>query len=254
MQHVIASPIYPDLAGKTVLITGGANGIGAAMVRRFHEQKSRVFFCDVDRSAGSGLVDELSGGVVFKAVDLREEAEVENWIAGIVPQRGPIHVLVNNAACDPRIALEKTTARQWDDLFARNLRALFFTCRSAARMIPKGGSIINFSSITFHIAPAEMTAYVATKAGILGFTRSLARELGPRGIRANAISPGWIMTDRQKLEFVTPAVKRMLKKAQCIPDFIQPDEIAKLALFLASDSSSAITGQEILADRGWQHS
>ena len=120
--------------------------------------------------------------------------------------------------------------------------------------MPKGASIINFSSITFHVSPKEMTAYVATKAGIQGFTRALARELGPRGIRVNTISPGWIMTPRQLEQFVTPSVKRMIKSVQCIPDLIQPKEIASVALFLASTASSAMTGQELLADRGWAHS
>ena len=99
-----------------------------------------------------------------------------------------------------------------------------------------------------------MTAYVSTKAGIIGFTRSLARELGPRRIRVNVISPGWIMTDRQLKQFVTPAVKRLIRSSQCIPDLIQPRDIAEVALFLASDASTALTGQEILADRGWAFS
>ena len=99
-----------------------------------------------------------------------------------------------------------------------------------------------------------MTAYVSTKAGIIGFTRALARELGPRRIRVNVISPGWIMTERQLKQFVTPQVKRLIRRSQCVPDLIQPREIAEIALFLASDASSALTGQEILADRGWAFS
>ena len=120
--------------------------------------------------------------------------------------------------------------------------------------MPKGGSIINFSSITFHIGATPMTAYVATKGGIMGLTRSLARELGPRGIRVNTLSPGWVMTERQKSEFVTPAVRRMLRQCQCVPELIQPEEIAQVALFLASEASRVLTGQEILADRGWAYS
>ena len=117
-----------------------------------------------------------------------------------------------------------------------------------------GASIINFASIVFHEGPAALTAYTASKGGVLGFTRSLARALGPRRIRVNTLSPGWVMTERQLRMFVTPAVKRRIRTAQCVPDLLQPEEIADVALFLASDASRAITGQEILADRGWHHS
>ena len=120
--------------------------------------------------------------------------------------------------------------------------------------MPSGSAIVNFSSITFHTGPDRMSAYVATKAGIIGFTRALARELGQRRIRVNTVSPGWIMTDRQLKEYVDAKVKKMIKKVQCIPELIQPKEIAEVVLFLASDASRAITGQEILADRGWCYS
>lgn len=245
---------YPELADKNVLITGGANGIGAAMVQAFAEQQANIFFCDVDTVAGRKLQSHLGGKTAFSKVNLINETEVRRWIRNVASKRRRIDVLVNNAAFDPRIPLAKTTAKDWDDLFARNLRACFFTSREAYKWMRPGASIINFASITFHIAPSEMTAYVATKGGILGFTRALARELGPRRIRVNAISPGWIMTERQLREYITPAVKRLIHRSQCIPDRIQPAEIASIALFLASNASSAITGQEILADRGWQFS
>jgi NAD(P)-dependent dehydrogenase (short-subunit alcohol dehydrogenase family) len=245
---------FTDLGGKNVLITGGANGIGAAMVRAFHSQGARVFFCDIDQRAGRKLAHALHREVFFSQVDLLKEKEVSDWIDGVAREWKELHVLINNAAADPRIPLGKTSVDEWDRLFARNLRAYFLTCRRAVAWMSEGASIINFSSITIHLAPANMTAYVATKAGILGFTRSLARELGPKGIRVNVLSPGWIMTDRQLREFVTPAVKRLIKRSQCIPKLNQPGEIAEVALFLASTASSVITGQEILADRGWAHS
>jgi len=247
-------PNYPDLRGRVVLITGGANGIGAAMARAFHSQQAEVLFCDVDRAAGEALVRDLGQNAHFQTVDLRQEQQIKKWISMAGNHFRRIDVLINNAANDPRIALEKTSTRAWDDLFALNLRAYFLTCRDAIGWMSKGCSIINFSSVTFHNAPTDMTAYVATKAGIIGFTRSLARELGPRRIRANVISPGWTMTERQLKDYVTPAAKRLIRSAQCIPDFIQPTEISEVALFLASTASSAITGQEILADRGWDHS
>ena len=239
---------YPDLRDATVLITGGANGIGAAMVRSFHEQGARVFFCDLDRSAGVRLAKKLN--VAFNQVDLRDERAVRAWIESV----DSIDVLVNNAARDPRMPIANTAREQWDDLFASNLRALMFACKAAVRRMKAGSAIINFSSITFHTAPAGMSAYVATKAGVLGFTRSLARELGPRRIRVNAISPGWVMTKRQLRDYVTPSVDRLIRRSQCVPERIQPEEIARVALFLASEASTALTGQEVLADRGWAHS
>ncbi len=245
---------YSDLKDKAVLITGGAAGIGASMVRAFYRQGAQVFFCDVDASAGQQLTREFSGGVTFQAVDLLKEAQITRWIKAVTRQAGTISVLVNNAAADPRIPLEKTSTAEWDRLFARNLRAYFLTCRAAVPHMRAGATIVNFSSITVHLAPANMTAYVATKAGIQGFTRSLARELGPERIRVNTLSPGWVMTERQLRQFVTPATKRMIRKSQCVPDLIQPEEIANVALFLASDASRAVTGQEILVDRGWAHS
>lgn len=245
---------YPDLKDKVVLLTGGANGIGAATVREFHKQGARIFFSDADARAGARLADELGEWAVFRKVDLRRESQVRAWIQQIGKREKRVDVLVNNAARDPRITLDAMTAADWDDLFATNLRAFFFTAQNAAPFMKKqGGSIVNFSSITIHISPPDMSAYVATKGGILGFSRALARELGPHRIRVNTLSPGWIMTDRQLEQFVTTAVKRKLRTAQCSPDLLRPEEIANVALFLASDASSAITGQEILADRGWAH-
>jgi NAD(P)-dependent dehydrogenase (short-subunit alcohol dehydrogenase family) len=153
------------------------------------------------------------------------------------------------------MALDTMSAKDWDDLFATNLRACFLMARETTPHMTDGaGAIINLASITFHLGPSPMSAYVATKGGVLGFTRALARELGPRGIRVNTLSPGWVMTERQLKQFVTPAVKRTIRKSQCVPELLQPKDMAEVVLFLASDASRAITGQEILADRGWTHS
>lgn len=195
-----------------------------------------------------------SMAATFHAVDLLKETQIKRWIKAVTRQTRTISVLVNNAAADPRIALDKTSTADWDRLFARNLRAYFLTCRTAVPHMPPGAAIVNFSSITFHTGASNMSAYVATKAGIQGLTRALARELGPRGIRVNTLSPGWVMTERQLRQFITPATKRLIRKSQCVPDLIQPAEIAEVSLFLASEASSAVTGQEILADRGWAHS
>jgi len=246
--------ILSELKDRNVLVTGGANGIGSAIVRAFHRQGSRVFFCDVDARAGARLTRELGERAAFRKVDLTREREVVEWIGGIGRRHKKIHALINNAARDTRIELERCSTRDWDSLFATNLRAYFLTSREAVKWMRAGASIVNFSSITFHAGMPNLSAYVATKAGALGFTRSLARELGPRRIRVNTVTPGWVMTERQLREFITPAIRKFLFRAQCIPDLIQPEEIAEIVLFLAGDASRAMTGQELLVDRGWHHS
>jgi NAD(P)-dependent dehydrogenase (short-subunit alcohol dehydrogenase family) len=245
---------FPDFQHRDVLVTGGANGIGAATVQAFHAQGARVFFCDIDAKAGKALSERLGERALFQKVDLLREAEIRRWIDSIGAHESTIRVLVNNAAADPRMALEAISVEKWDALFACNLRSYFVTAREAAKWMAESSSIINLASITFHIGPAQMSAYVATKGGVLGFTRALARELGPRRIRVNAVSPGCVMTERQLREHITPALKKQIRKAQCIPDLIQPEEIACVIVFLASNAASAITGQEILADRGWAYS
>jgi NAD(P)-dependent dehydrogenase (short-subunit alcohol dehydrogenase family) len=245
---------YGDLKNKVVLLTGGANGIGAATVREFHEQGARVYFCDRDRTAGEKLEHELSTAK-FTALDLTREREILRWIGAVEKAEKKVHVLVNNAAIDSRIPLEEQTIDKVDQLFAINLRPFFITVRACAPLMPPGQSaIINLSSITFHLGMDQLSAYVATKAAIIGLTRSLARELGPRGIRVNTVTPGWIMTERQLREFVTPAIKKLILKSQCVPELLQPVDIAQVILFLASDASRALTGQELLSDRGWTHS
>lgn len=237
-----------------MLLTGGANGIGAATVRAFAEQGARVYFCDRDSAAGRSLAAELPG-TVFTEVDLQRESQIVRWIKAVLKTESAIHVVVNNAAIDPRIPLAELTAEKIDSLYQINLRPFFLTVRESASSMPRGkSSIVNLSSITFHTGPKDMSAYVATKAAIIGFSRALARELGPKGIRVNTVSPGWIMTERQLREYVTAQTKKLIKSSQCVPELLQPRDIAEVILFLASDASSAIAGQEILADRGWAHS
>jgi NAD(P)-dependent dehydrogenase (short-subunit alcohol dehydrogenase family) len=249
--------MYPDLNNKTILITGGANGIGEAMVRAFTAQNARVHFCDIDEKGGAALQTDLPGNATFSKVDLTDTGAIKSWINSTTASGDtPVHTLINNAARDPRISLEEMTPTQWDDLIALNLRAYFFTAQAAVPHMPVDGtgSIINFSSITAHIAPPDVPAYVATKSGIIGLTRSLARSLGAeKHIRVNTISPGWIMTERQCKEFVTREVADEILGLQAIPKLLQPDDIADVALFLASSASRALTGQELIADRGWAH-
>jgi D-xylose 1-dehydrogenase len=245
---------FPELEDKTVVITGGANGIGAATVRLFHEQGARVFFCDKDQSRGTALAQELGERISFQPVDLADEQQITSWVGVIRNATKHIDVLVNNAAWDPRIPFVETTTQQWDELFAINTRACFLMARECVPAMNRGGSIINLTSIVLYNSPKNLVAYVATKGAVLGFTRCLARELGERRIRVNCVSPGWVWTERQIRDHLDASAQRLIHEHQCIPDHIQPEEIARVILFLASDLSAAITGQEILADRGWAHS
>lgn len=245
---------FPELKDQMVIITGGANGIGSAIVRAFHAQGAEIHFCDIDESAGNALVQELGDRVRYRKLDLTKEGQIRRWFQEIRRTKTPLRALINNAARDPRQPLAEISAKDWDALQALNLRAYFLMCRESSPLMTTSSAIVNLASITFHQGPSPMTGYVASKGGVIGFTRALARELGPRRIRVNTLSPGWVMTERQLKDFVRPATKKLIRKAQCIPDLLQPEEIADVAVFLSSNASRAITGQEILTDRGWYHS
>jgi prepilin-type processing-associated H-X9-DG protein len=248
-------PSYPELAEKAIVVTGGANGIGNAMVRKFHGEGANVFFCDIDAAAGKDLQNELGERAAFAKVDLAREKSIVRWIERIAAKTEVVHCLINNAAIDDRVEFDKTTVAFWDKVFATNIRSAFIASREAARHMDAGSSIVNLSSVTFHHGPERLVPYVTTKGGMIGFTRSLGRELGPRRIRVNTLSPGWVMTERQLKSHATPKNrKRLLQEWQSLPDLLQPEEIADVALFLASAGAAAITGQEILVDRGWMHS
>ena len=252
--HHAAMAQFSEFKSQAVVITGGANGIGAATVREFHQQGARIFFCDQDAAGGAALAQELGSTVSFREVNLSREEEIVAWVRDIKREMPAIRALVNNAARDTRIPFLETTAQQWDDLFALNVRAYFLMARECAPAMKAGSSIVNLSSVVFYNTPPNLVAYVATKGGVLGFTRCLAREIGPRGIRVNCVSPGWVFTERQIRDHLSEENIRIVHERQCVPDHIQPAEIARVILFLASDLSAAVTGQEILADRGWAHS
>lgn len=244
---------YPDLNHENVLVTGGANGIGKAIVQAFAAQGAHLWFCDVDTKAGRALERELGSSAQFTAVDLTREAAIQRWVRAVGKQASTLRAVINNAARDPRIELEKTSSKDWDDLFALNLRAYFLVAREAAPLLSIGASVVNIASITFNLGPANMAAYVSTKGGVVGLTRALARALGPRRIRVNALSPGWVMTERQLRMYVDQKTKAMIRKSQCIPELLEAADIANVVLFLASSASAAVTGQHIMADRGWTY-
>jgi len=248
--------IYPDLSGKVVLVTGGATGIGEAIVRAFAGQGARVGFIDVDADAGAALQTELRAAghaVDFAALDLRDVVALQVGIGRLRDALGPIAVLVNNAAHDERHPAASVTPDYFDDRIAVNLRHQFFASQAVLPDMAAagGGAIICMSSISWMAGFGGMPIYTASKSAVIGMVRSLARDFGPDNIRVNAITPGWIITKRQLELWLTPQADAERQARQAIKRRIYPDDIAKLVLFLASDDASAITGQNYVADGGW---
>jgi len=244
---------YPSLKGKTVFITGGAMGIGESFVEEFSKQGAKVAFVDIAKEAGEKLKARLSGEVWFKPCDVTDIPALQNAIAEAAVAFGPITVLINNAAHDERHAWDKMTPDYWDERIAVNIKHQFFAAQAIAPMMQKagGGSIINLGSTSWKIGLGGMAAYTASKSGVTGLTRSLARDLGPDNIRVNTISPGWIMTERQLRLWVTPEGEKEIMKNQCLKRKLHPVDVARVALFLASDESSACTNQDFTVDGGW---
>ena len=248
---------YAGLAGRVVLITGGASGIGAAFVRAFANQQARVAFLDIDAAAGEALVREVaaaSGSApLFVACDLLDIDALRDAMAQVRVTLGDAAVLVNNAANDQRQVLSEVTPEQFDWMIGVNLRHVFFAAQAVVPQMQArgGGSIINMSSIAWMRGAPALPAYAAAKAAIVGFTNSLARLVGPDRIRVNAIAPGMVITERQR-QLWYPDEQKIdeLRSRQAIPDAVTPDDIASLALFLASDESQRITRQCFQVDGG----
>lgn len=244
---------YASLECRSVFVSGGGSGIGAAVVRAFAGQGAAVAFADRDAASSRALVAELGGGALFLPCDVTDVAALEAAIAAAAAAHGPVTVLVNNAAHDERHTVEETTPALFDARIAVNLKHQYFAARAVIPMMRAAGrgAIVNLGSISWRVASADLSVYVTAKAGIEGLTRGLARDLGADGIRVNCIAPGWIMTERQKRLWVSPEGLAKLMRDQCLPRELEPVEIAKVALFLASDEASAMTGQTVIVDGGW---
>ncbi len=248
---------YPSLRDLVVLITGGASGIGAAMVEQFAIHESRVAFLDIDDDSAAKLVERLSSGVtnapVFLHCDLTDIASLRSAVQQIESDRGPIRVLVNNAANDDRHKFSEITPAYWEERMNVNLRHQFFATQAVVPGMSRagGGSIINMSSIAWMIPSTGLPAYVTAKAGIVGMTRTLARELGKSNIRVNCVSPGAVMTERQQRLWISPKYLAEIMERQCLKCELMPEDVARLVLFLASADSAAITGQNFVIDGGW---
>lgn len=249
--------VYSSLADRVVLITGGASGIGAAFVRAFAAQKARVAFLDIDAEAGEALVREVTDrygtAPLFLPCDLLDIEALRAAIARVHGALGDAAVLVNNAANDQRHVLADVTPQDFDWTMGVNLKHVFFAAQAVVPQMRArgGGSIINMSSIAWIRGAPALPTYAAAKAAIVGFTNSLARIVGPDRIRVNAIAPGMVITERQrKLWFQDERQITEMRARQSVPDAITPEDIARLALFLASDESQRITRQCIQVDGG----
>ncbi len=248
--------IYPDLADKVVLVTGGAAGIGEFIVRAFAAQKAVVAFVDIQKERGEKLAAELtaqSQRAHFAPVDVTDTAALQKAIGDFAAKLGPIGVLINNAAHDERHATDTVTSEYWDDRIAVNLKHQFFAAQAVlpGMKAAGGGAIVNFGSTSWMIGQGGMAVYTAAKSAVLGLTRSLARDYGQFNIRVNTVAPGWIMTERQIEKWLTPEGEAELMKRQCLKRRLQPAELAKFTVFLASDEASACTNQNYIVDGGW---
>ena len=245
--------IYSDLKGRTVVVTGGAGGIGESIVRAFHAQGAKVGFLDIDTARGTKLEAELGEGTRFVACDLTDIPALKAAIVTVRDAFGPIDVLVNNAAHDERHATLEVTEDYWDGRMAVNLKHQFFAAQAVLPdMQATGkGAIVNLGSTSWVIGQGGMPAYTASKSAVIGLTRSLARDFGPFGIRVNAVAPGWIMTERQLALWVTPETDEYINENQCLKRRLVPDDIAKVVVFMCSDEAGAITNQHYVVDGGW---
>ena len=247
---------YPSLVGRSVFVSGGGSGIGASIVEHFAEQGAKVGFVDIDEPASRALVAKLKEAghpaPLFAKCDIRDIGAYQAAIAQMAGKLGDFTVLVNNAARDDRHTIDEVTPEFWDERIAVNLRHQYFAIQSVVPGMKKagGGSIVNFSSVSYHAMTPRLSVYQSAKAAVIGMTRGLARDLGPDRIRLNAVTPGWIMTQRQIDLWLTPEAEAGLMAAQCLKEKVYPPDIARMVLWLAADDSRLVTAQNFVVDGG----
>jgi len=248
---------YPSLKDRRVLITGGATGIGESLVRHFAGQGSRVAFLDMQDEAARTLCAQIAAEghpePIYQHCDLTELPTLQTIIADVIATLGGLDALVNNAGNDRRHTIDEVTPEFWDRTMDVNLRHQFFVTQAALSALRDSGhgSIINMSSIAWLIPSTGLPVYVTAKAAIVGLTRTMAHETGKDNIRVNCILPGAIVTEKQRQLVLTPEYSAEILSAQALKRHLIPEEVSRLALFLAADDSSAITGQSHIVDAGW---
>jgi NAD(P)-dependent dehydrogenase (short-subunit alcohol dehydrogenase family) len=247
---------YPSLRNRVVIVTGGASGIGESIVEAFVQQDAHVAFLDIQDAAAEKLIRRMtskSPNIAYYHCDLTDIAALQATVADIIARFSTVDILVNNAGNDARHSIEDVTSASWDQAIAVNLKHQFFMVQSVIPAMRKAarGSIINMSSISWIIPSTNLPVYIASKAAIVGMTRTLAHELGADNIRVNAVLPGAILTEKQKQLWFTEEYKAEILAGQALQRMILPEEVARLVLFLASDDSTAITNQSYVIDGGW---
>ena len=248
---------YYDLKNKRVFVTGGGSGIGASIVEHFCEQGSEVYFIDINEDESKKLIEDIKNKnyilPTFIKCDLLNIKELQKTIADIISNKGPIDILINNAANDTRHKIDDVTEEYWNERINVNLRHFFFTVQSVKKsMIDNGGgAIINMGSTSWMVGQGGMAAYTAAKSGVVGLSRSFARDLGEFNIRVNSVVPGWVMTQRQIDLWLNDESEKELMKRQCLKEKLMPHELAQAVLFFSSEQSSGCTNQSYVVDKGW---
>ena len=259
--------IYPSLRGKNVLITGGAEGIGAATVELFARQGSQVIILDISSSSAETLITKIASlppsphsapipTPIFHQSDVSDLPALQSLAQKILQEHKTIHILINNAASAGSLARKDTlsmTPEAWDFNMNVNLRHMFFLTQALVPAMREagGGSIVNMGSIKWRIPAVGLPAYTTVKAGIMGLTRTHSKEFGPWGIRVNSVMPGAIATERQVKEVLTDEYRAEVMAAQSFKRDLMPEEVAKVIVFLGSDEASAVTGSSYVVDGGW---
>lgn len=248
---------YPSLRGRKVFITGGGSGIGATIVESFAAQGAQVAFIDIAEGPSRALAEAVAAAghakPWWRVCDVRDVPALQAAIADAARELGDFHVLVNNVAHDERHTLESVTPEYYDDRIAINQRAALFALQSVVPGMKRlgFGSIINLGSISWQNKQGDLPCYAVAKSSVNGLTRGTAAPLGRDRIRVNTVTPGWVMTERQLALWVTPEGEREIERRQCLPDRVQPADIAAMVLFLASDDARMCSAQEFIVDGGW---
>ena len=254
-MNEVEYPQYPDLKNKTVLITGGGSGIGSSFVKAFTIQGCKVAFVDINENISKNLIKQFSSKnkkPIFIHCDLEDINALKQSIIKVENELGPIRVLINNAANDQRHEPEDVTPEYWEKRLRLNLNHHFFAAQAVKSKMSQagGGAIINMGSISWHMGMEFMPGYTSSKAAIEGLTQSLARAYGKDLIRVNCIIPGQVWTARQMSEHLSPEYEKFMMDKQCLPEKILPEDVAQLALFLASDAGKMCTRRNYFIDAG----
>ncbi|MBX3618938.1 MAG: SDR family oxidoreductase [Rhizobacter sp.] len=248
---------FPSLQGRTVFITGGGSGIGAAMVSAFAEQGARVAFVDIDEAASRELAQAVREAGLpepwWRRCDVRDIAALQSAIADAAAALGDFAVLVNNVASDDRHTLASVTLAYYEERMAINERPALFAIQAVVPGMQRlgFGSIVNLGSTGWQTKGSAYPCYAIAKSSVNGLTRGLAGSLGQHRIRVNTVSPGWVMTERQVKLWLDDAGEKEIAHNQCLPDKLQPWAVARMVLFLASDDAAMCTAQEFKVDAGW---